>query len=132
MELELNVAASFYTSNVENNREGWSIRIEDEASGMTLADVQMRADDFLTVMRGGQVCVTGRVADALDRVGKKMNVWNVPVPRAVTEGIYDPEVQTEMAREWGERNAAQPYDTLEVRHTNAGMVIYYRKWESQS
>ena len=129
MELELRVSASFYTSNDENNPEGWTLTVEDAASGMRLADVQMQADDFLRVMRGGQARVTGHVANDLDRVGKKMNVWDVPVPRAVTEGIYDRDVQTEMAREWAERNAAQPYDTLEVRHTNAGIVIYYRRWE---
>lgn len=128
MELELNVTASFYTSNNPNNREGWTLRVEDAASGMMLADVSMQADDFLTVMRGGQVRVTGRVADTLDRVGKKMIVWDVPVPRAVTEGIYDRDVQTEMARAWAE-NVAQLYDTIEVRHTNAGIVIYYRRWE---
>lgn len=123
---KLTVGGSFYTSNDPDNREGWSLRVEDDLSSVVLADISIRPEDFFALMRGGVIHVEGRIGNDLHRVGKKMRNWSKMVPRDVSG--YGKEAE-ERSRVWAEANAGEPYDTLELRKQNNGINAIYRVWE---
>lgn len=120
------VSASFFTSNDPKNPRGWTLRVTDEASSVTILEVSLNAEQFMTAMSGGGFETKTFVTGDFDRLGKKMRHWQVQIPREITG--YGRATSAE-ARVWAEANSPEPYDTLEVRKTNQGDVAIYRKWE---
>lgn len=129
LDLTLRVSGSHFTSTDQEMPRGWHLRVEDDASGVVLTDVQLNPVQLQTILAGGQVKATGSVANTLDRVGKKMRVWDRMVPDHITEGVYDKAVREELARDWSTNAEDNPFDTLEIRHQNNGLKAVYRVWE---
>lgn len=125
---DLIVSGSFYTSNDPVDPQGWTLRVVDEVSHTLLADVAIKPEDFLSIMRGGQIHVKGLVSPNLDRVGKKMRVWTQMVPTDVSGWTSESAVLARSG-EWAEANAGEPYDDLEIRRQNSGVTAIYRIWE---
>lgn len=102
------------------------LRIEDRESGEMLAVINLTADEWVNATTGLSLTVEGFVSKHLDRVGKKMNVRQVAIPRAVVTSYKRDDAQVE-ASAWAQVDANHN-ETVEVRNTNAGWVAIYRSW----
>jgi hypothetical protein len=104
------------------------LRIEDAASGERVAEIRMSADQWWSACTGLYSRLPGLVSDHLERIGRKMVVRQVPVPREVS-GLNRTEDE-ENARRWlfPEREGGE---TLEVRATNQGWVGIFRSWPEE-
>jgi hypothetical protein len=107
--------------------DGLHLHIEDDVSGVTLADIQLTAEQTWSLLRGGTMHVDGKQTDHLERVGKQMVNESLSVPGSLIRDVeYGDRVK--VGEQWA-RETAPGWDTYEARRTNTGGVsVIVRKW----
>jgi hypothetical protein len=102
------------------------LRVQDNASGETLAYVDITSGQWLALQTGTSLKFGGITSNHLERVGKEMHVRRIDIPRE-TFTSYKRDEQKQQAR-----SVALKYElageTTEVRSTNSGWVAIYRSW----
>jgi hypothetical protein len=124
--MKLSVQGGMSTSNDHRTPARFHLRIEDRTSSVLLADVTLTAEEWLRLTNGTMLTVDGDVSPHLERVGRKMVVRQVPVPRDAVPSYNRTQAALE-ARDWAEPRAEEG-ETTEVRSTNSGWVAIYRAW----
>lgn len=106
------------------------VRIEDEVSGMQLAEFQLTAEQFLKLVGGSVVShIPGERTPFVDRLGKRMEHASVNVPVEVTQGFYKQDECRALVEEWANaRPDLSDWDSLELRSTNQGWKVIARRW----
>lgn len=112
--------------------DGLRLGVQDAASGEMLAQIQLSPEDLWRLLKGGSIQIDGRSTDHLDRIGKRMMVDTVNVPRDITDTVSsrdrDREGRLKAAVDWA--SVTHPnWDAYQAHHTNTGTVrIVLRKW----
>ena len=109
------------------HENGLRLTIEDEASGMILAKVNLDADQAWKLMGGGYIHVDGEHTDHFDRIGKRM---------LVAQEVYTHQMLSASTRDTMVEDAEQSaradrpgWDTYTGRRNNTGGVtVVLRKW----
>lgn len=129
MNAELRLSIGTLTSTDSRTPPTIELRIEDTASGVLLAEIRMSADQWWAACTGLHSRLPGFVSDHLERVGRKMAVRQVSVPREAASG-HGSEGEPK-AREWLNAQREDP-EILETRATNQGWVGIFRSWPEET
>jgi hypothetical protein len=124
--MKLTVQGGMTTSKDYHTPAAFRLRIEDRTSGELLAEITITAEEWLRLTNGTVLTVNGNVSPHLDRVGRKMVVRQVPVPREAVTSYHQQEGK-EQATAWAKPRAEEG-ETTEVRNTSAGWITIYRSW----
>lgn len=126
MDAKLRIEIGMLKSMSANEAPQVRLRIEDAPSGEALVEVYFDAGQWLNVTSGTSLTLPGFVGNHLDRVGKKMDVQTVDIPRAIASGR---DVDKEAILDWIKTQGIGPYDSIEFRNTNHGWIALFRRWE---
>jgi hypothetical protein len=124
--MKLTVQGGMSTSSDYRTPARFHLRIEDRTSSVLLADVTLTAEEWLRLTNGTMLTVDGDVSPHLERVGRKMVVRRLGIPRNAVPS-YNREQAAVEARDWAEPRAEEG-ETTEVRDTNSGWIAIYRSW----
>lgn len=103
------------------------LRIEDDASGECLVDVEIPDGQWWRLVAGLTQHHMADVSPHLDRIGKTLRTEIVPVPKEVARYRGDEAA----ARVWAVGAAVErEANEVDVRLTNSGWEAIYRWWEA--
>lgn len=127
--VELRVEMSLTRSNARSDGDPTTnLRIEEPESGEVLAEVTLTPAQVVSLLAGTSLRANGYYTAHPERLGHRMAVRQVDIPREVTRpGSRSGAEAEEKARTYA-RSLALSDETVEVRSSNSGWKAIFRSW----
>lgn len=103
------------------------LSIEDVASSITLARMELNPQQIWDLLRGSSFEVVAQMTDRLDLIGKTMEIQSVDVPGSFLLNVKYGD-RAAVGERWA-RDNHPGWEAYEARRTNTGGVtVVLRKW----
>ena len=122
-----------------NGNGDWTVTVEahDGASGEVLFSMELDPATWVQVQRGLVHRQPAFIGRHLDRVGKRMQVESVTIPKDVFDGVSYGDEEREAATRWADRHCSGPDapwadeggpDEWSTTRHNYGWGVHMRRW----